>query len=215
MTNKSPKEIPPGFGFIRMPGQDGVSENNELAVPAYAVQDDDQFAGMHIAETAAKFLDDQNPVRAFEVIIRSVECGVYPPPQVLEWMAEILKRYHEDQGTKPLDHYFGPGRGQTPPYKKLLLEQRDEMLLSDMDRLMFLGATRLDAAEMVHAKIIATDWNKTLHDMPDISVPTLVDRHKRGKRKRHDEIYSCFNDEQNEQFILAFPYRAPSLSGAK
>jgi hypothetical protein len=216
MGNAKATEIPLGYGFVRMPGADGISEDNELVATMLEVKaPDDDFAGMWIAQAAAKFLDDKNPVRAFEVIIRSVECGVYPPPQVLEWLADVLRRYHADQGTKPLDRYFGAGNGQTPPYKKLLLEDRDRMLLEDMDRLIYLGATRRDAAEMVHARLINTDWNKSMHDMPDISVDTLCDRHKRGKRQAAIDIYSEFTGDQNKKFIQAFPFLAPSLGGAK
>jgi hypothetical protein len=178
---------------------------------------DDPVTGLLINFRARGFKSTGNPVLAFEAFISSIEAGVYPPLNVMRWMAETLRKYHDDQGTKSLDQYFGttPGRGQVPAFKKLLLQDRNSKRLLEIDCLMYLGATREEAAEMVSSKMEHEDWNHTRYELKDLSASTLEDLHKRSGNERMDErtadLCGLLNPDQVRNFLSQFPYVAPSI----
>ena len=159
-------------GFVRL-----VEDDDFQAQPVLTFETD------LLHSKWARFKETANPVLALEVIMWAIQSGVYPPAETLRWLADGLCKWHDNQGEHSLDWALGitVGRGQTPHYKRLLLDERDEMLMLDMARLSYLGATREEAASMIASKIAETDWNKTRHDIADPNAETLSAMHARLK----------------------------------
>jgi hypothetical protein len=109
------------------------------------------------------FTKSGNPLEAIEAFVLAIEAGVYPSTAVLCWLAKRFGLWHAEQGKISLDNSFGlQTRGNKPSvFKAALLEQRNEMLLLDVDRLMHLGASREEAATAVAARLEQSDWNRT------------------------------------------------------
>lgn len=221
MSKKTNGDISRISGFIRLPS-DEIDLTEAKANPLFCEllevkTDDDPLAGIWISSAVSDFERDGNPVRAFESFVRSVEAGVYPPLSVVRWVGNALQQYLDGQGKKDLDECFGAacGRGQTPPYKQLLMQDRDDRLFFDMDMLMFLGANREEAAEMVSRKLEQADWNKTMWDIGDLTAETIGDRHKRAGRPDLDDETATLlglNDQvRKSEFLNSFPYKARSI----
>ena len=184
---------------------DSDDKNDEIFVRgAVKLVEDDDFQAQPVLtfETGllhAKwdgFKETANPVLALEAIMLAIQAGVYPPAETLRWLAGGLCKWHENQGESSLDLALGltAGRGQVPHFKRLLMDERDEMLMFDMARLSYLGATREEAASMIASKLTKTDWNKTRHDIADLSAETLIAMHARLKPNYALERAKCLDD---------------------
>jgi hypothetical protein len=116
----------------------------------------------------------------------AIQDGVYPPTEALRWLATGFRKWHDSQGKEGLDSALGMnvGKGQVPYFKRLLLAERDELLMMDMSRLTTLGATIAEAAAMVEKKLSDADWNKTQHDMADLNAETLTARYSSSYIRR-------------------------------
>jgi hypothetical protein len=128
----------------------------------------------------ASFKKSGNPVLMIEAFLVASREGVYPQNEVMDWLAGCFQDFHDAQGKVAMDNCMGlKKQGGTPPFKALLIEQRNDMTHRDMSGLMHLGATREEAALIVWHTLSAADWNKTVYDMSDPSCETLIDLHAR------------------------------------
>ena len=154
---------------------------------AVEIVEDDDFAAQRVLTFETDLLHPKwerykktsNPVLALEVFMLAIQEGVYPPAETLRWLATGFLKWHDGCGKESLDSALGMnvGRGQVPYFKRLLLEERDEMLMLDMCRLTTLGATIAEAAAMVEKKLSDKDWNKTPHDIADLNAETLTSKY--------------------------------------
>jgi hypothetical protein len=177
-------------GFLRLrPDDQPVSEAqaNPLHVGEWELPG---IAGGVLRDRAHDFERTGNPLFAVEAFLLAIELGVYPPNSILRWVATGFAAWHEEQGKAPMDKALGLvcGKGQEPIFKRALLDQRDAMLLLDMDRLMLLGAKREEAATMVSSRLYLEDWNSTRWDLEDVSADTLISQHKKHQRPRQDAL---------------------------
>ncbi len=179
-------------GYVKLPTTADIDleDLKQVSLCCTAADLKNPIDGLLIESRVTGFKETQNPILAMEAFCHSMRTGVYPPIRVLRWLEESFDVYMADQENKgrggaSLEKIMGlkKGSGGTPPYKKLLLEDRDEMLMEDMDQLMYLGASREQAAEAVTARLSETDWNKTMDDLEDIGAETIADRHKRARRE--------------------------------
>lgn len=106
------------------------------------------------------------PVGGLESFLLARALGVYPPLEVLNWIAEAFEAYWKSSGetrtksgkARPLDLAvllgLAPNKGQVSPFKKSMLSERDEQAGIDMARLKHLFAISTEqAAAMVAAKM--------------------------------------------------------------
>lgn len=211
--------------FVRLPPDEMELEEaraNPMFVEVDKVVEGDPLLGLFLHLRAQEFENKQNPVLAFEAFRHCMEHGVYPPLGILRWIAEAFGNYLDEQGAKPLDHYFGTARGRgqrETAYEKLLLEQRNQARMMEMDCLIYLGATREQAAEMVSRKMEAEDWNHTHYDIKDLAASTLEELHKEHDSFVSDEesaqLIGLLNADKVSRFLKQFPEDsiAPSLRG--
>jgi hypothetical protein len=133
-----------------------------------------------IDRAVSRFEESKNPVVMIEAFLLAKRAGVFPPNEAMDWLAGCFEAFHDGQGKVPMDTCMGlKKRGATPPVKALLIEERNEMIFTDMSALMHLGATREEAAQIVAITLDVLDWNKTVYDISDPSCETLIDLHAR------------------------------------
>lgn len=187
-----PFHTPYMTGFIRMPPAEMDIEEarkNPLFVDPDALPVEQGAVCDFIRRKAFDFECEGNPIDAFEAFIRSVEGGVYPPMNVLRWVADALRQHLASEGTKALDKCFGTkgaASGQDPAYKRLLIKRRRDALVSEMSTLIGLGATRGEAAKMVAARAALRGWG-TKQKIGGIKASALETYHKQDKVKRDPE----------------------------
>ena len=197
--------------FVRhFPGEMTLDDalKNPLVLCDEKMSVEEVEAAISIEQRLAGFQKTRNPVLAFEVFVHSMRAGLHPPKEVLRWLQACFEEHHNEQGKKSMDSILGlSSRGKTPPYKALLIEQRNEMLFIDMDVLIHLGATRDQAAEMVAAKLEQSDWNKSGYDMADPNADTLSDMHSRLEKSTvHPTALERFDDRGDAAtFLMKFP----------
>jgi hypothetical protein len=145
-----------------------------------------QFMDLLLLDSKMRsFKECGNPVLMIEAFLVASREGVYPPNEVMDWLAGCFQAFHDAQGKVPMDTCMGlKKRGGTPPFKALMIEERNDMTLGDMSTLMCLGATREEAALIVWHTLTAADWNKSAYEMSDPSCETLIDLHARWKSHR-------------------------------
>lgn len=192
MTDTTDESQLSGIGFVRLPNE-SYTEAEIVANPMLCWSNDfaDVLDALTIEMKAKAFKKSQNPVLAIEAFVLSIDAGVYPPVSVLQWLADGFRTYHAGQGAKgnTLEKALGltgiPGRD--PHFKQLFIQMRNDMLFYDMDKLMYLGASREKAAELVANKLERADWNKSPWEMVDPDATTLADKHARAGHARLDE----------------------------
>lgn len=203
---------PPIRGFIRLPPDEcDEHEAANLSLLCTAVDFVDLLGPLTIEAHVDKFKETKNPVLALEAFVASIDNGVFPPLEVLRWLADGFRAYHDAQGRVELGKLLGlaGSRGQTPAYKQLLLDERNKMLLLDMDMLIYLGAYRSEAGEMVARRLDDSDWNKSDWEMKDLSADALVDMHARAAREPLDhetaKLLGLLDKERVERYLSKFP----------
>ena len=163
------------------------------------------------------FKKTENPVYVIEAFLIAHKENLYPPFWVLDHIAGAFEQYHKLQGTKPLDEVFKlkVGKGQTPLFKSLSEDERDQMLCQHVHNLCVLFKISIDeSCFMVSRYFEEEDLNKTLFDMKDISEDTIKDKYiKKWKKIFNVDIYkerilSC-NEQDNKAYIQGFLDKLP------
>jgi hypothetical protein len=160
-----------------------------------------------------------NPVYAIEAFLCARQMRGAPPENVLVWFTACLQEWHSAQGKKSIDRIMKLRRpGQTPPYKALLLEDRNEKLFQKIAILKSLGLKSEDAAEMVsrgHEE--ARNRNISKWRLGTLSADSLHQAYKRWTGRHLLEEYCeeklpTWSHEQLRKFLSLFP--ADSVSGS-
>lgn len=140
-----------------------------------------------------ELVDTGSPLAGIEAFLAALHFGFYPPQSVLRWMEQALLKWHEHEGRMSMDEAMGLRGFKTPVFKAALLHDRDERLMLEMDNLIFLGATRPEAAGLVARRMEQEDWNKSLWDLPDLDAETIGKKHvawskDQDKRLLHESL---------------------------
>lgn len=187
------------YGFIRFAPPE-MSEKELQENPLFVAESED-FAGDLMSRAAIRwrykeFKKTGDPVSAIESILLAMQHGVYPPVPVLKWLSQGLEKWYEEQGKLELGKALGltVGKGREPPFKRALQKDRNDMLMFDMDRLMYLGATRMDAATMVSERLKDEDWNRSRWDIKDLDAETLKTLHA---TQHTQHIFASSADKKN------------------
>ena len=194
--------------FMRRPGRDIPIEEAEkdghIALPGDL--DGEDLLALEL--WYKKYKETSNPVYALEAYLVAHKAGLYPPEWVLDWLESGLAKYSDGLGMEQLEKCLGfpKGRGQTPAYKSVHLEQRDGMVLLDVYRLrVLLGLSIDEAAKCVASQLKLEDWDDTGLNLGDISWETIADKYQRGFGKTletdDDKMFSpskwCKSEKEN------------------
>lgn len=168
-----------------------------------------------------QFKETKNPVYAIEAFLLAHEAGLYPPLSILNFMADIFKKYHEMLGKVSLDRVFGfrNYKGQSPAFKQVLMaDERDSTLMMDIYRLRRLfGISVEKAAEMVNKRLKGIpdkEWDKTGLKIEKLSYDSLRDKYLRKwikilEQDDHDEItargFSKWTEEDKIEYLKKYP----------
>ena len=145
-----------------------------------------------------------NSVYALEAFCACHRLGLYPPTWVLNWLADAFGGYLDSEGKSDLSALLGVkrGKGQTPIFKEAAAVLEDSDLHQEMGMLVALGATILEAAEMVAGR-------REEDNMKCPSIDTLSERYgKRGWSKMFKlmkSMYANVSDEDKKRVIAAYP----------
>lgn len=203
------------MGFVKLPKPTMLEDFQSVQLQTHTLAESGETQGAMLSIEAAmlNYRKNGDPITALRVFCDSMENGLYPPVEVLEFLRAAFNEYRDKQGTISMDKAMNlaAGKGQTPPFKRALMRQRDEMLMMDIDLLMVLGFSREKAAEAVTVKLKSEDWNHSLHDMADIDADTIADRHKRAFRPQLEDveftkkIHHLDTDNGVHEYLSHFP----------
>ena len=179
-------------GFTLHPPKEVIQDNLNKR-PAYItdmelfdlIPDKQVFIGLKMKK--GPYEKTKNPVYLIEAFLLAHENGIYPPMWVLNFMAEVFKKYHSTLGEISLDKLFGfkGWRGQEPAFKSIMKkEERDEMLMKDIFSLHLLGYSIEDASHMVARKLEQSPkWDKTGLKLGGLSAKTMEFMYKKKWNK--------------------------------
>ena len=176
----------------------------------------DTLEWISLLSKGGSFERTKNPVYLIEAFLIAHNNGLYPPMWVLNFIADVFKRYHDSLGELSLDKLFGCKRwkGQEPPFKTVLNEERDEMLMIDVWRLNLLGYSIDEASAMVAAKLENNKkWDKTGLKLSSLSEGTIQSIYKKKWSKlfkdeaflKGAENFLKDNNKFKKEFLKTFP----------
>lgn len=163
---------------------------------------DDLSILLMLEQLESKFKETNNPLYAITAYQHAFKTGRPIPKWALKFVAIGFHDYLTNGGIKPLDKCFQlKGRGKDSPYKKWLLDDRDQIFMLEMYKLVELCGVRVeDAAEMVKAKLVDTDWDQGLNELTELSADTILGMYKKKYRKQYRESEILNNANPKEYF---------------
>ncbi len=160
-------------------------------------------------------METNNPIYPMYAFRHCFERHAAPPHWVMQYVALSFHAYLRNDGLMSSDEclQLKVGKGQTPPFKQFLLDERDDMIVGHMFRLVELMSLSVEeAAYMVKEKLIATDWNKTRTELTELSDGSIADMYRKKHRKWMVEMMSadpdvgdCYTQEKRAAFLTTFP----------
>lgn len=179
---------------------------------------DERSVCLNLEHYEGMFKATNNPVYAIIAFhyAYAQQCPI--PAWTIEFVVVSFHDYLESDGTKSIEECFQLKlkKGETPRFKLVLLEERDQFLMIDMHKLVaWLGLSTEEAAHMVKAKLDASDWNKTHVELKDLSEETILGMYKKSHRKTYNNSMALFGlnnnqftPEQRSEFVSSFPAHA-------
>lgn len=163
-----------------------------------------------------RHLETNNPIYSMLAFNHCFERSATPPAWVMKVVALSFHDYITNCGKRTLDESFQlkPGRGQDKRMTMFLLDERNEIIMREMFKLVeYIGVSMEQAAHMVSEKLKAADWNKTLVEMKELSEGTIRDMFRKSYRMQMkaqveelDPDYADhFNEEKRTAFLTTFP----------
>jgi len=168
------------------------------------VETNDCHAGLSTITRDDQFDKSNNPVHAIESIILCHDAGLYPPLNVMHWLVDSLKDWHNNNGHKSMDQAMGLKNSGWNAMREAIKEQLYEDIMIEHFRIknMF-EITYKDAAEIVISRLEDTKWNFSGYEIPPISVETLLDKRKKKWAK-------ILNDTEYKEIAETFKNIPPS-----
>lgn len=163
---------------------------------------DDLSILLMLEQLESEFKEKNNPLYAITAFQHAFKTRRPIPKWVLEFVARGFQDYLSNGGKKSLDHSFMlKSKGKDTPYKKWLLDDRDQSIMLEMYKLVELCKVPVEvAAEMVKDKLEATDWNQTLIELTELSSDTILGMYKKKWRKICRESTALKNAYSKEYF---------------
>lgn len=170
-------------------------------------------SSLHDAE---RFCKTGNPVYAIESFVRARLAGKVPPKRVLAWIEKCFTEWLEvHQGRKSMDSIMGLEKGKgnrLSAYQRVLIEERDDRLLSDVSRLVCMGATIEKAAQMVSRKLEdSRNWNRSKWPIRKPNADTIARRYMEWAERKdvdgfhRDIILPRWSDDDERGYLRSFP----------
>jgi hypothetical protein len=157
----------------------------------------------------------KNSVYALEAITVALDAGFYPPVWALDVLVGGIKKWHALNGIERLDATLGLRARGRNPFKKLLEEQRDEMLCRDVFQFNALfGVSPGKAAAIVSECLANTKrWDRSGWFLKPPSPRTIANRYGKTWKAVFDsprarEALAQWTAEQRLTFVRRFPKAA-------
>lgn len=180
-------------------------------------KDDPESIRITLDSLWCRYKETRNPVYAMYAFRHCFQRNVVPPGWVMQYVAVSFHDYLSNGGKeRGLDACFqvSVGRGQTPPLKLFLIDERNDQIARDIFKLVTLfGVSEFDAAYMVTEKLAASDWNKTGYDLETISADTALDEYRKIRRavlvaqlaEAGIDYASLVTEDEKSEFLKTFP----------
>lgn len=163
-----------------------------------------------------RFTETGNPILAIEAFLIAHKAGFYPPMPILNWLAEAFEQFHAANGKEGIEKILGlkRDRGQTPPFKELLVQDVEDMLMWDVWKLKkIFGLSTPRAAEMVAGRLKATaDWDKSGWNLRTYTAATIEDRYAKHWSKIFAQLPSnavervgLLSEKEKREYLALFP----------
>lgn len=208
-------------GFTKRPPKEkplfSIEELNKRAAYVTQLEMEPEFVIPLICKGQA-FERDKNPVYVIESFLLAGKAGVYPPEWALNFIFEVFEKYHASNGRKSIDSLFGVvrGKGQVPPFKTLLMEDRNEDLCLDVFRLNLLFKISIeDACNMVaerlkeEIKACSTPYDRTGWGIQPLMGAYLQNIYKKQRWLKDTEFkkrtMDAYSPEKKIKYLNSFP----------
>jgi hypothetical protein len=163
--------------------------------------------------SAEEFRKTRNPVLAIEVMIRAHHEQIPCPPTICAAFIDWLEQWHANQGTVSLDKIIGlkVSNGKTPPYKALLLQDRNVMLFHKIAVLKAIGVKTSRAAEIACRGFeMVKDWNQSKWQLSPIDADTAMREYSKWPDRKETEalfkeLVPKWSPKEMHGFLSQFP----------
>jgi len=188
------------------------SDLSEMENSGKTISGNEAYMLLHSRE--GQFEESKNPVYGIEAFLIAHEVGLYPPMWVLNYMAEIFNEFHKHQGSKSLDKLFEltRGKGQNNAFKNVLLYDRDETLMIDMDKLRMVYGCTIDEASLMVARRMEEIPENRFQNLKKLSDGAIKDKYMRSWKKIDEyktelvkKPYLNWTDEQKAKDLSKYP----------
>jgi hypothetical protein len=160
-----------------------------------------------------EFQKTGNPVLAIEAILLANMKQIAWPQALAMVVNTWFQQWHDNQGTVSLDKIIGLklSNGKTPPYKALLLRDRNEMLFMRVAVLRALDVKILLASEITCRGFEKfKDWNKSKWKLPPIDTDMLFKEYFKWPARKEMEAFCKqsvrqWSPKQMHGFLSQFP----------
>ena len=208
--------------FVKhLPNQELDPDENTLLTTAadIEVEISDCHTGLSTITRDDQFDKSKNPVHAIESIILCHNAGLYPPLNVMQWLVDSLKDWHNNNGQKSMEQAMSIKNAGGNAMREAIKEQLYEDIMVEHFRIKYMFEIRFkEAAEIVISRLEDTNWNFTGYKIPPISVDTLLDKRKKKWAKilndtEYKEIAETFkNTPLSEKIEILSHYPLHSYS---
>ena len=168
--------------------------------------------GVLIAGRLRSFLETKNPVLAIEAFCLSVDAGVYPPLNILDWLREIFGKYHKAQGKETMDSCMGLIKQKAGAFKQLMIQSFHSDLCHNISMLRAIGVPKTHAISMVIRWVESSpQWNQTKFSFVLPAHETLDKIYKQSifasdeTVQLNRELMESWSVEMKRNFIEKFP----------
>ena len=182
---------------------------------------DDDSISMTITQLKQRYEETNNPIYPMFAFRYCFEREESPPLWALQYVALSFHEYLNNYGTKGIDEclQIKVKQGGTTPIKQFLLDERDDMIMSEMFKLVEYLKISLEVAScMVKAKLEHADWNKTLVELCELSENSIKDMYRKTPRKTLKDIKANaqvtethFTEQKQKDFLNTFPFHTIPL----
>lgn len=164
-----------------------------------------------------RFLESKNPVYAIEMIMLCHEAGLYPPLSIMDWLADSLKRWHDQNGHADLESVMGLRKsGQTGnAFREAIKKQLEENLMTEFCRLRYMfSITNSETAQMIATRLEDTEWNYSGYSITPYSESTLQDKYERkwAKLFKNSDTFikklKNSDDQEKKKTLSRYPHHA-------
>ena len=205
-------------GFVKHPPDLVDPAENELTISATEIlgagTNQELFErNLAMVSRSKSVTETKNPVHAIESIILCHEAGLYPPLAVLDWLAESLRKWQDNDGHTSMEAAMGLGTSGHAgnAMKEAIRKEWKDNLMEEFFRLSLMFKITDEAVSvMIAGRLEGGGWNDSGHKISQIKADTILKYWKKVKKSYNPalgchDIHKKANDERKKEVLTHYP----------